>query len=320
MKRALCFALLLPACGARYQEPPPPVTDPPATVAPTDAALLRSEPPICAFGAGAGHLVWIDAETKHVKAARAVAGSRARTVGIAAHTCALSVVGTRLCFGDSAGSLTCLSVDGGNHEILGERRAADPVRTVDLGRGRGLIFGRSRSVYGRFDFEESLTSRTFDADVVATAGDFEPSPDDGVELAVATTKELRRFSDGRGVPVTAPIAVRALEYSAYLVLSADGSLRAMTVGYEPRSSAVELGGFVHAFAHDEHTSGENLVAAVEDRIVAASGQLYFEPRLSPLRVVAPAGGEVVSLAIDDDEILWATRAGEIRRVKRASAP
>lgn len=320
MKKASFLALLLLGCGARVDEPviaPPPVE--PTPTSPTDSGLLRAEPEVCAFGAGAGHLVWIDAATRRVRVARATPGSAARELGTASSaTCALAVRGTRFCFGDSYGGLTCMSVDGANYESHGERRPKDPVRTVDLGRDRGLVFGRSRTVYGRFDFEETLTTKTVAGDIVATVGDFEPSPDDGVELAVVTRDQLLRIDGiGAAVPIAAPVAVRALHYSAYLVLGEDGALRTVNAG-DGRTTTLDLGGFVSAIAVDDRWSGENLVAARDGQIVAANGQLYFEPKLSDLRVVADTGGDVLSIAIDEDRILWATRGGELRSAKRVT--
>jgi hypothetical protein len=321
MKSVIFLALTLTACGARArvdltEEPTPTPTEPTDTpTSPSASELVRTIDEPCAFGAGAGHLVWIDAATHAVNVARAVPGSTAKHLGNAAGTCALAVLGTRFCFGDAAGSLTCMDVDGAEMDIHGERRASDPVRAIDLGRGPGLIFARRRTVYGRL-YEDTFTTTTTTADVVGVAGDWEPSPDDGVELAVTTVNALQRISYGETKPISiAPsLAVSALHYSAYLVLGADGELRTVHA-HDGLTRDLGLAG-VQAFAHSDRTQGDNLVVAREGQIVAMNAQLYFEPKVSRSRVVAPANGDVVSIALDDADIVWATRGGEIRRAKR----
>jgi hypothetical protein len=308
----LLFALAL-GCGARVDAPvgePPPATTPPTSA----SELLRTENPMCAFGASAGHLVWIDATTKQVSVARANPGSAARVLGIAADTCALAVKGTRFCFGDSGGSLSCMNVDGSAYEIHGDRLTTDPVRSVDLGPDRGLIFARRRTVYGRL-YDASFDVRTMPNEIVATAGDFEPSPDDGVEWAVLTRNALQRMSYGESAPVavSAPIAVRALQYSSYLVLSSDGVLSRVHAG-DGGSAPLDLGS-VQRFATRDRWDGENLVVARAGEIVAVEGRLFFEPHIEKTRVVVPTEGDVVAIALDEDEILWATTAGEIRRAR-----
>ena len=69
-------------------------------------------------------------------------------------------------------------------------------------------------------------------------------------------------------------------------------------------------------SYADRFQGENLLVARDGEIVAAHAELFFAGKVTALRVVAPTEGEVVSLAIDEDEVLWATRAGEIRRAKR----
>jgi hypothetical protein len=331
MKSTIFLVLSLTACGARVDTPlqEPAETspiDPIDSVAPpTDSKpstspseLLRTENELCAFGAGAGHVVWIDAATRKVNVARAPAGSAARALGTASReTCALAVFGTRFCFGDAGGSLTCMNVDGTALEVHGERKATDPVRAIEVGSSRSLVFARRRTVYGRFGEEASFNAKTVDQDIVAVAGDFEPSPDDGVELAAATTSALHRISFGETKPVAiaAPVAVRALHYSSYLVLGVDGMLRSVHAN-DGTTTELEIGSGIQAIVHSDNSDGENLVIVRDGQIVAMHGTLYFDPKVSNRRTVAPAAGDVVSLALDEDQILWATRAGEIRRATR----
>ena len=203
------------------------------------------------------------------------------------------------------------------------------MRAVEVGPDLGLVYARRNAAYGRLYDAKFVETRLVDT-VVAVAGDFDPTPDDGTELVVATRSKLRRISSGESddVALDAPtsIALRATQYSAYLMLGIDGTLRHATLrASAPAPVTIGLAFPVTAFVHDVHADGaarENLYVARPssgagaDEIVAVRAKLYFEPAIIGQRVLASAQGTVSGLSIDGEDLLWATRSGALRRARR----
>jgi hypothetical protein len=291
--------------------------------APGTITLRSDVPGVCALAAGGGRAVWIRRDSGFVAAARAEPFASITPLGRANPTyCALAMSdATRACFGNDEGALDCANTDGSSPKQLSPAMELDPIRALAFG-DSGSIYARRRTVvWTMFGASEM---RTLDEDAVAVAGDFDPVPDDGTELAVASSRMIESLTRKSRLPADDGIlAMRGLDYNHWLILD---SKRALAVLGEiepglPGSTPLPIGGAVQAFAY-AGPRGENLYVAHDEGgttvIDAYQATLFFGVKLGAPRRVVRESADVVALAIDAGYIVWATSDGRLVRADRAT--
>lgn len=335
----LSLSVTTVACGGRVNTALEPSADDAGTAARADTGPSEASPQssfetlrtdlgeACAFGAGAGYVVWID-KTRSVRSARAEVGSSVRTLGrVPDSFCALSVYGTRVCFGDAIGGLSCVNVDGTSYRKVAPGGPADrdPVRAVSVGPEFDVVYARGRAAYGSRSAEPyfgDLSKLELAGDAVAVAS-----------FAVATSNTIQRIPDSepRFWPTIewlfpSIVAMRAASFETdpvvgynpegVVVLGIDGAIRYVKLG-DPKPELIRLVlDDVKAFVNDDRHDAENFFIAGGARSEIVAFRARLPTMMLARRVLAEAQGAVVGLAIDGDHVLWATDAGAVRRVRR----